>query len=737
MRRKITAVIAAALVLAFVPVAEAQFLAGANAAFTGTAVDASGNTFVSGYFDGSSLVIGSATLAKIGTQDAFVAKINADGSVAWARNFGGPRSYAVGAAIAVDNTGNVYLSGSFSSANLTTPSLAAFGLNDAFAMKLDSAGTTIWARNFGGIAAFTQAGSIAVDGSGNVYLAGAFENGNLTNPPLAKIGIADVFAIKLDAAAGNTIWARTFGGNQADTDGASIAVDGSNSIYVAGTFSNADLSSPSLKRRGVYDAFVVKLNSTGALVWAQNFGGIGAWAYGQAVAVDSLSNSVYLSGYFNSGDLVYPTLTKVGMQDAFALRLDSTGALDWARNFGGAGAKAWGVAVATDNGGDAILAGFFYNASLTTPAMAKIGGSDAFAIKLDSTGGISWAHNYGGGNAQGLAVAADGAGNVNFVGSNSGAGMVVPPLAQIGATDAFAINLNSSGAMTSARIYGSLTGPANYQGLWSVPGGAENFWGINFAHQGDRVFGTWYTYDTGGNVYWLSMLANRTTPTSNVYTGDINVDVGPPFNNFTGTATFTKVGTGTLTFGGATSGTFDYQLEAGTGGSTLAVTQTKALARFDLGTGPQPTCAFSATANLAAATNYQDLWWAASGAESGWGINFAHQGNAIFATWYTYDAKGASNNPPMWLSALLQRQDASNTFNGPISRTSGPRFDNYKASDVVHPIPTVGSATVTFTDGNSAMFNYTTNGSGGLAPGVNQTKQITRFPFGAGGTVCQ
>jgi len=297
-------------------------------------------------------------------------------------------------------------------------------------------------------------------------------------------------------------------------------------------------------------------------------------------------------------------------------------------------------------------------------------------------------------------------------------------------------NLTDIAAYLQVVKSGGGTAP-NYQGLWWVAGGTENFWGINFAHQGDLVFGTWYTYDTSGNAYWLSMLGNRTTSTSNVYGGDINVNAGPPFNNFVGAATFIKVGTGTLTFSDANNGTFDYRLDAGTGGSPVAVNQTKVLTRFDLGTGPQPTCAFSATANLAAATNYQDLWWAASGTETGWGINFAHQGNYIFATWYTYDAKAAGSNPPMWLSALLQRQGASNVYGGPLSRTSGPRFDNYKASDVVQPIPTVGSATVTFTNGNSATFNYATNGSGGLPAGVNQTKAIVRFPFGAGGTVCQ
>jgi len=135
---------------------------------------------------------------------------------------------------------------------------------------------------------------------------------------------------------------------------------------------------------------------------------------------------------------------------------------------------------------------------------------------------------------------------------------------------------------------------------------------------------------------------------------------------------------------------------------------------------------------LGIATNYQDLWWVANGAESGWGINFAHQGDSVFATWYTYDIDGT----PLWLSALTQRQATSNVYSGPLMRTTGPRFDAYKASDVVMPIPTVGTATLTFANGNSATFNYTTNGSGGLPAGIDQTKAIVRFPITTGGTIC-
>ncbi len=265
-------------------------------------------------------------------------------------------------------------------------------------------------------------------------------------------------------------------------------------------------------------------------------------------------------------------------------------------------------------------------------------------------------------------------------------------------------------------------GALNVQGLWWASGGGESGWGLNFAHQGDQIFATWYTYDTTGKAWWLSMLASRTG--GNTFSGPINVDTGPPFNNFVGSGTPSAVGSGTLAFADANSGSFSYTVNG--------TTQTKPIARYDLGTGPQPLCTYSATTpNFAAATNYQDLWWVANGAESGWGINFAHQGASVFATWYTYGI----DNAPLWLSVLATRVGATNVYTGPLYRTSGPRFDAYDAGLVV-PVQ-VGTATLTFADGDNATFAYSTTGVGGL-PATSQAKAITRFPFAAaGGTLCQ
>jgi hypothetical protein len=177
----------------------------------------------------------------------------------------------------------------------------------------------------------------------------------------------------------------------------------------------------------------------------------------------------------------------------------------------------------------------------------------------------------------------------------------------------------------------------------------------------------------------------------------------------------TQVGNGTLTFSDANDGTFAYTVNG--------VAQNKAITRQVFGT--LPNCA-TATGSLAAATNYQDLWWASpAGSESGWGINFTHQGDTIFATWFTYDV----DHSPMWL-VVTAPKTAPGVYSGTLYRTTGPAF-NALPFNPANVVPTaVGSATFTFTDGNNATFAYTVNG-------VAQAKAITREIFNPPGTVCQ
>ncbi len=261
----------------------------------------------------------------------------------------------------------------------------------------------------------------------------------------------------------------------------------------------------------------------------------------------------------------------------------------------------------------------------------------------------------------------------------------------------------------------------NYQGLWwNQPAESESGWGINFAHQGDTIFATWFTYDGTGKATWVTMTAPIVV--TSVYAGTLVTYTGPAFNSVPFNplrVKGTQIGTGTLTFTDVNTGTFAYTIN----GVTQTV-QTKNIIRQAF--GPLPTCSFGVITDLTQAYNYQDLWWASpAGAESGWGVNLAHEGDTIFATWFTYDLDGT----PMWLSATAPKT-AAGTYGGTLYRTTGPAFNAVPFLPAAVVRTEVGTATFTFTDGNTGTFAYTVNG-------VSQSKAITREVFQAPGTVCQ
>jgi predicted outer membrane repeat protein len=272
------------------------------------------------------------------------------------------------------------------------------------------------------------------------------------------------------------------------------------------------------------------------------------------------------------------------------------------------------------------------------------------------------------------------------------------------------------GAACDIGAYEAVAVPAaaSYQGLWwASPAASESGWGINFAHQGKIIFATWFTYDAAGKPWWLIAELHRSA--AGTFTGPVSTVAGPPFNAvpFAPAPVETTVGTMTATFSDAAHGSLAYTVNG--------LSQTKAIVPQQF--GQLPTCAWGAQPDLALATNYTDLWW--NSGESGWGINFAHQGDIIFATWFTYDASGK----PWWLIAELHRS-AAGVYSGGVSTVVGSPFNAvpFDSSKVVET--PAGTATVTIANGNAATFAYTVNGT-------SRSKAITRQVFVPPGTVCQ
>ena len=284
-----------------------------------------------------------------------------------------------------------------------------------------------------------------------------------------------------------------------------------------------------------------------------------------------------------------------------------------------------------------------------------------------------------------------------------------------------------AGMLDAGAALAKVVSTRNYGGLWwKSPGGSEAGWGINFAHQGDIIFASWFTYDLSGKAWWLVMSAVKTS--ANSFSGTLFESTGPAFDQMPfppigqpGGAIGTAVGTGTLTFTDGDNGTFSYTVNG--------ISQAKPITRQTF--GPLPQCTFGGLVNLTLAHNYQDLWWAApAGSEAGWGVNLTHEGDTIFATWFTYD----TDRTPMWLVATLTKSGRA-TYSGDLIRlTHGPAFNAVPFPPIGSPGgatgTTVGTASVSFFDGNSAEFDYTVNGE-------SQSKNITREIFAAPGTVCQ
>jgi hypothetical protein len=253
------------------------------------AVDSTGNAYVGGF---STATWGTPVRAYGGgAVDSFAAKLNSSGVLQW-NTFLGGASGDEGHAIAVDGSGNVYVGG-YSSANWGTPVRAFSTGFDAYAAKLNSSGVLQW-NTFLGSSSVDDAYSIAVDGSGNVYVSG-YSVATWGTPVRAKSLSDDAFAAKLNSS-GVLQW-NTFLGGNSDDAGQAIAVDLSGNVYVGGE-SGATWGTPLLGFGGGSESFAAKLDSSGLLQWNAFFGGSGDES-GKSLQVDA-SGNVYVAG--NSND---------------------------------------------------------------------------------------------------------------------------------------------------------------------------------------------------------------------------------------------------------------------------------------------------------------------------------------------------------------------------------------------------------------------------------------------------
>jgi hypothetical protein len=435
----------------------------------GIAVDGSGNVYVAGL---SSSTWGSPVRAHSNGIDAFVAKLDSSGALTWNTFLGGD-GWEEGYGIAVDGSGNVYVTGE-SYATWGSPVRAYAGNLDGFAAKLDSTGSLVWNTFLGGSGSDTGNG-IAVDGSGNAYVTG-FSNATWGTPVAGREYTSgnDAYAAKLNSSGGLT-WNAFLGGSGSDS-GAGIAVDGSGNVYVAG-YSYAAWGSPVRAYTNGNDTFAAKLDSAGSLTWHTFLGGNGTDS-GAGIAVDG-SGNVYVTGT-SGATWGSPLRAYTGGNDAFAAKLNSSGALTWNSFLGGVGYDiSFGIAV--DGSGNASVVGVSGTA-WGSPTRAFSGGADAFDARFTASGALAGTTFLGGsGNDYSYGIAMDGSGNVYVTGlSDATWGSPVraytssydAPVSKLGLDEyALTVNITGNGTVTP-----SPSGPYHYGDVVDLTPDPDDGW---------------------------------------------------------------------------------------------------------------------------------------------------------------------------------------------------------------------------------------------------------------------
>ncbi len=404
---------------------------------------------------------GTVNLTSVGSDDVFIQKMDSAGNFLWAKSFGG-NSRDLGNSISIDASGNLYTTGFFEGTvdfdpGAGTANLTPVGLRDIYVQKLDTAGNFLWAKSFGGN--FRDFGSsICIDASGNVYTLGYF-SGTVDFDPgmgitnLTSIGQEDIFIQKMDSV-GNFLWARSFGGNSADI-GHSIGIDASGNVYNVGHFRGTADFDPGAgttnhTSTGVQDIYVQKMDSTGNFLWVRTFGGISA-DIANSISIDA-SGNLYTTGLFQgtvdfNPDTAIVNLTSAGSEDIFVQKMDSAGNFLWAKSFGG-NSTDFGNSISLDTSGNSYTTGYFngtadFDPGSGTASLTSAGSQDIYVQKMDSAGNFLWAKSFGGNSTDlGSSILVDASGNIYTTGkfdkiANFDPGVGTTNLSSLGQEDIF------------------------------------------------------------------------------------------------------------------------------------------------------------------------------------------------------------------------------------------------------------------------------------------------------------
>ncbi|HEU0005710.1 MAG TPA: SBBP repeat-containing protein, partial [Terriglobia bacterium] len=430
----------------------------------GIAVDAAGNSYITGTTESVNFPLQSqaAGYPNDNRKNAFVMKLNPQGTTVLYSTYLGGSADDEGLAITVDGSGQALVAGYTDSTNFPTANpyrATNSGVRDGFVTRLSPTGNTLVYSTYLGGSGSDLAFAIALDGQSNFYVAGSTTSTSFptVSPYQASlVALRDAFVAKFNPA-GSALLYSTYLGGDADDVAYGIAVDALGSAYVAGITqsSNFPTANPMQSSyEGGTDVFVTKLTPAGSTLAYSTYLGAGFFEDCFSIAVDD-QGSAYVAGSTESATFPvtspYQISKRIGA-DAFVTKLTPSGKTRVYSTFLGGNGEDRANAIAVDRMGNATIVGYTLSSDFPTAEplqAAYAGGQDAFVARLNATGvGLLYSSYLdGAGSDTGSAVAVDAGGNAYVAGTTFSADLTVTTgsPAYRGAGDTFAVKISDSG----------------------------------------------------------------------------------------------------------------------------------------------------------------------------------------------------------------------------------------------------------------------------------------------------
>lgn len=342
------------------------------------AVDAKGNSYVTGHFQSESISFGSTVLTNRGDYDVFVAKFDQNGRAIWVKSAGG-KAYDFGHGLAVDPRGGIVVSGmirgegDFGGAKTEQKSVGPFVAKYSFNGELQ------WREQMTGQGS-GSGHELCVDGKGNVYLGGFFAGTGALGRHMIKTKGRDLFAAKLNRDC-EWDWIMQ-GGGASDGLVSGMAADKQGNCYLAGMFkATARLGKQTLSSAGDHDFYLSKLGPRGKVIWAVHAGGPSI-DYGLGLALDPSGNALLTGETTGEVILADRRLRQIGKRDLYAAKFAPDGKLLWAWQAGGKLNSLSYAAGCGPQGLNVIAGAFSGDITIAGEKIASRGSNDIIVVGL-------------------------------------------------------------------------------------------------------------------------------------------------------------------------------------------------------------------------------------------------------------------------------------------------------------------------------------------------------------------